>query len=411
MMEREGRSDTPSFCWGAGVFNYSGYARLSRELLSAVAARGARIQLDSYGTDDRFMAEMNHDRAAVLFWNALLDNEVPDGTYFCFHPPVNWEGRDLFQRNISKNNGFDTYVGVTMFETDRLPAGWAEACNRMDEVWVPSSFNMETFARAGVDRQRLRLVQPGIDVRRFATPTQPVAIPDAGFAFLSVFQWSLRKGWDVLLAAWFEAFTRADDVLLVIRAYPGYREEPPLEQRIEEFTRSRGLRPEEAPRIHLLKEFVSEERLPALYQAADAYVLPTRGEGWGLPFMEAMATGLPTIGTRWSAQLDFMDDGNSYLIDLDDVSAVSPEMTLDDPYYTSDQQWAQPSMEHTADLMRRVYEQREEARERGRQAQKQMMDGWSPEHAASRFLAELTRCRAAAASRGFRTNVKTAAPT
>ena len=55
--------------------------------------------------------------------------------------------------------------------------------------------------------------------------------------------------------------------------------------------------------------------MPRLYAAADAYVMPSRGEGWGRPYMEAMAMGLPTIGSRWSGNLAFMHDGNAFLVD------------------------------------------------------------------------------------------------
>ena len=60
---------------------------------------------------------------------------------------------------------------------------------------------------------------------------------------------------------------------------------------------------------------LSASDMPRLYAGADAYVLPTRGEGWGRPFMEALAMGLPTIASRWSAVLEFMDDATSWLID------------------------------------------------------------------------------------------------
>ena len=55
--------------------------------------------------------------------------------------------------------------------------------------------------------------------------------------------------------------------------------------------------------------------LPGLYTAADAYVSPTRGEGWGRPLMEALACGTPVIASRWSAQLAFLDDDNAQLVD------------------------------------------------------------------------------------------------
>lgn len=49
----------------------------------------------------------------------------------------------------------------------------------------------------------------------------------------------------------------------------------------------------------VLKEEIVARAMPSLYKAADAFVLPSRGEGWGIPYMEAMAMGLPTIGTNW----------------------------------------------------------------------------------------------------------------
>jgi glycosyltransferase involved in cell wall biosynthesis len=39
-----------------------------------------------------------------------------------------------------------------------------------------------------------------------------------------------------------------------------------------------------------------------MYKAADAFVLPSHGEGWGRPIMEAMSMGLPVIATNWSGQ-------------------------------------------------------------------------------------------------------------
>ena len=85
-----------------------------------------------------------------------------------------------------------------MFETDRLPEGWAQACNRMDAVWVPGAFNVETFAAAGVERDKLRVVPGAIDLAPYNPNCAPLRIDGArGFNFLSVFDWTLRKGWDV----------------------------------------------------------------------------------------------------------------------------------------------------------------------------------------------------------------------
>ena len=64
-------------------------------------------------------------------------------------------------------------------------------------------------------------------------------------------------------------------------------------------------------------ELVQGEDMPRaalrnLYAAADAFVLPTRGEGWGLPIAEAMAMALPVIATNWSGPTALLSTDNSY---------------------------------------------------------------------------------------------------
>jgi glycosyltransferase involved in cell wall biosynthesis len=61
---------------------------------------------------------------------------------------------------------------------------------------------------------------------------------------------------------------------------------------------------------------LSSGKLADLYRGADAFALATHGEGWGLPLLEAMACGLPTIATDWGGQLDFMSPATGCVIYL-----------------------------------------------------------------------------------------------
>lgn len=63
----------------------------------------------------------------------------------------------------------DFNIGRTMFETDRIAPDWVAACNRMDEVWVPSQFNVDSFASSGVERSKLFVVPSAVD-SNFLTP-------------------------------------------------------------------------------------------------------------------------------------------------------------------------------------------------------------------------------------------------
>ena len=62
-----------------------------------------------------------------------------------------------------------------------------------------------------------------------------------------------------------------------------------------------------APAVRLV-ERVPQAQLPAIFAGAHAFVLPSRGEGWGRPHVEAMASGIPVIATNWSGPTAFLDD-------------------------------------------------------------------------------------------------------
>lgn len=381
----------PQVRWGSGVFNYSGYAGLCRQILRGLDRAHVPVQLDAFDERGAMWNELMQRPTDSRLWPRLLSQRIDNGVYVCCHTPTSWDGVEQFTSRRHANPGLHAYVGLTMFETDRVPTGWAGACESMDEIWVPSRFNLETFERGGVPAERIQVMPVGIEADRFAPgQARPLDIPGRrGFTFLSVFQWNLRKGWDVLLRAFTSAFRRDDDVCLVIRSVVTDGG-PPLAVRIERFLREHRIAPSMAPAIVVLDRELSDDDMPRLYAAADAFVLPTRGEGWGLPFMEAMASGLPTIGTRWSAHLDFMNDENSFLIDVERLALVDPQHAIRNPFYAGQHRWAQPSVDHTAVLLREMYERPEEARRRGRRARHDIETFW-PARRTSEWIARRTQ--------------------
>ena len=74
--------------------------------------------------------------------------------------------------------------------------------------------------------------------------------------------------------------------------------------------------------------FKSKEELKEYYKAADVFVLPTRGDVWGLVINEAMACGLPVITTdRCIAGLELVKNGNNgYIVPVDDVSELTEKI-------------------------------------------------------------------------------------
>jgi glycosyltransferase involved in cell wall biosynthesis len=93
-----------------------------------------------------------------------------------------------------------------------------------------------------------------------------------------------------------------------------------------------------------------------------------RSEGFGLTLAEAMSLEKPVIATAYSGNLDFMTPANSLL--------VKYTLTKLDPAYGSYPKgavWAEPDLDHAAELMRRVYEDRPAAQEVGHQARQDVL--------------------------------------
>ena len=113
------------------------------------------------------------------------------------------------------------------------------------------------------------------------------------------------------------------------------------------------------PDISFRDGYVSAEDKTALLAAVDCYVSLHRAEGFGLTLAESMYLGKPVIATGYSGNLDFMTDQNSFLV----RHSMVPVGKGADPY-PADAQWAEPDLDHAAELMRQVVENPAHAGER-----------------------------------------------
>lgn len=282
-------------------------------------------------------------------------------------------------------------IGRTWFELDSLRPEWVEYWNQMEEVWVPSRFCVEAFAASGMSRGKLKVVPGGIDPTFFHPGAEPLRLPcGKGFIFLSSCPfWEDRCGWDILLAAYLQEFRPEEDVALVLWARESRGRKAKIEKEVVSFLETvLGLSGESIPEVIILQGGIPAERLPGLYTACDAFVLPSRGEAWGRPYLEAMACGLPTIATKWGGHLDFMGEENSFLIEVEGLEEV-PE-GVDVPAFRGCR-WAKPSRAHLQRLMRYIFEHREEAREKGRKARATVEERWGWKQVAATVQKELDR--------------------
>jgi glycosyltransferase involved in cell wall biosynthesis len=297
---------------------------------------------------------------------------IPEGELVLVSHLVPRPGQPLSERGPT--------VARTMFETDRIPPLFLARLMEVDEVWVPCDFNLDTFRRGGLPGSKLHVLPETIDFELYdPAATEPLDIPGMrGFTFLSNFDFTDRKGCDILLAAWADAFDPDDDVCLVLKCLSLNDGARPLADRVAELA---GLRPT-AP-VVLVDRLMGAAEMPSLYAAADAYVMASRGEGWGRPYMEAMAMGLPTIGSRWSGNLMFMHDANAWLVDGSVVDVAEGAQSHAAALYRG-HRWFEPDREALAATLREVAAGASKA-----PARPELIECFGPEPIAAR-IAELT---------------------
>ncbi len=278
-----------------------------------------------------------------------------NGWRFTFQPD-SLAGAKKCREEVVIHSGFPHFYRIepgkiniarVMLESDSLPRLWVDILNSMDEVWVASRFNVETFAAGGVDRRRIFVIPDMVD-SRFMPPSRPRK-RGRMFRFLSVFlDLSLRKGWDVMLYEFAANFSESKNVEWVVQCSPDSA------KRLRGVIREVGHRGHKTGNITVLGKVPTVPELARLYRSADCYVLPTRGEGFGRPYLEAAACGVSVIATGWGGQLDFLDNRNSRLLKYKLAGVPAPDAL--DCYFLAGQRWAEPSHTDLGKALRSMLE-------------------------------------------------------
>jgi glycosyltransferase involved in cell wall biosynthesis len=286
-------------------------------------------------------------------------------------------------------------VGQTVWETDRLPRHWIACMNAADLLIVPCQFNADVIEDSPVST-------PVAVVPYVAPPPLPTrpgalweSIPEETLVFYTIAEWMPRKGVAKTVEAFLRAFTSSDHVMLIVKTSHRDYTQPIsglggiARRGTTAWALARLLAEHpDPPAVRLVTQELSDDELAGLHVRGDCFVSLCHGEGWGLGSFDAAAHGKPVVTTGFGGQLDYLH-GSPLLVDYESVAVHDGTRW---GTYTPDQRWAEPDIDHAAELLRAVAKEPEHARalagERGREIRR--------------------RYRPAAVATAFRDSVETA---
>lgn len=309
-----------------------------------VLLRAPVLTMSGYGVHSRQIfrwLENNSDKydfaVSALGWGTttwFVDSKRLDGLIgrIMAKTGVELSGYDV-SIQVQLPNEWDTSlakynIGVTAaVETDKANPAWVNNVNQMDLVIVPSEHAKLSLTNAGVVQKEIKVV-PEAFIDEAAREDVSVGLPDfdTDFNFLVFGQITGseeetdRKNTYRTLKWICEAFKKNPDVGIVIKTNTARNSQFDRNATKNILKNLLGqVRTDKTPPVYFLHGEMSNEEVAALYKhpKIKALVALTRGEGYGLPILEAAASGLPVIATNWSGHLDFLSKGKFLEVEYD----------------------------------------------------------------------------------------------
>ncbi len=260
-------------------------------------------------------------------------------------------------------------IGYWAWELPEFPDNWIQYFKYFDEIWTPSNFVRDAVI--------MKSPLPVITIPHcidFRIPEEPERakfnLPDDKFLFLFAYDlnsYQPRKNPLAVIEAFKNAFggSAGKDVGLVIKTHSVKGNKAAFEELQAHLA---GIE-----NTYLIENRLSREDVYSLMYSVDSYVSLHRAEGFGLTVAESMFLGKPVLSTNWSATTEFLDASNGCPVDYELV-----ELEENHGPYTQGQVWADPSPEHAAKYMQKLFSDSQFAKEIGETAALSIRGRFSP---------------------------------
>jgi glycosyltransferase involved in cell wall biosynthesis len=232
------------------------------------------------------------------------------------------------QHDLAQHVGKGKHCAFPFFELNKFTEREKHHLAQQDLLFASSSW-AKTILERNVPGVPVEIAHLGVD-RTIFYDTIVEAETDKPTVFLNVGKWEIRKGHDILVDIFNAAFSRDDNVQLVLSPENPFLKPEQTAEWVKLYRNSKL-----TDKISILPRFPTQEDLANLMRMCDVGIFPARAEGWNLEALEMMSCGKLVISTNYSAHSDFMNDGNSMLVQIDEL-----EDAYDGIWFHGQGQWA-----------------------------------------------------------------------
>ena len=312
------------------VFDYcqlnpiTGYGKMELGIVGELIKRDIEVAFPKIINDDAlvYMNGINELGSKIALNSLISGNNVN----LCFGNPVSY-----------KMDGFN--VLFTMSESTRVGEGWVSRINNnYNVVLVPCLELVEVYEKSGI-KIPVHFVPLGLDFQGFPKFFDRKTRTRKTFVFLTYSYGDIRKGADLAVLAFKQAFQKDKTKELWIKCRTTY---------------GNWLSRFEDEQVRVFEGDYTEKQWHQLLNKSDAFVFPTRGEGYGLPPREAALTGLPTMATEFLGTGDIAQWGIPIK-----VEAMRPALFEAGGANSKIAEWAMPDVENMKLMMQDIVDNKQ----------------------------------------------------
>lgn len=328
----------------APLLSMSGYGEHSRQVFKWLMRKkdiNLVTQIVAWGSTPWHVNADNLNGLVGEIMNRSLEINYKPDVSIQIQLPNEWDSK-----LANKNVGLSAWV-----ETDKCNPAWIASANEMTHVVVPSTFVRDVITNTGKINKPLSVVHESFYdeiISDVSSEIFPLNI-ETKFNFLIVGQLTAnsadvdRKNLISTLKWILESFPNDPDVGVIIKTNSGTGTTIDrantfnlLKSAVDKFRKN------QFPKIHLIHGNLTNKEMSSIYknETVKALVTLTRGEGFGLPILEAAAAGLPIIATNWSGHLDFLKLGK--FIPVNYTLETIPKNRVDGQIFIEQSKWAAP---------------------------------------------------------------------